>query len=209
LNTELSFINRTDNLDVDWEDYTHDPPTPNSPSYRRLAGGFIEIDIYEERPGGFSPYGSRFYEKFLSSLRQRYGNSVVVMKPPSSNEAEYQRITAVNAVTSAFWYLVALFVPLLITCSISRWVLNKLALSRMTKRTIFTLVNTWLVTPIPLPAAFIMEIPLPNMLAFPWTDLPYYRHVASFAEISFFFTFLICAAASISQFRGTVTRPTS
>jgi hypothetical protein len=46
-----------------------------------------------------------------------------------------------------------------------------------------------------------MVITAPNLLAFPWTHLDYYRHVGSFAAISFPCAFLLCALISLFLFR--------
>ncbi len=46
------------------------------------------------------------------------------------------------------------------------------------RRLIFVLVNTWLIAPLPFQGGFIFVFPGPNLLAFPWTDMNYYRQVA-------------------------------
>ena len=84
--------------------------------------------------------------------------------------------------------------------SVSRYGLRKLKISANLKRLIFSVVNTWLVAPLPFQAAFILVIPLPNLFAFPWTSTDYYTRVAPIAALSFPVTFLLCAVLSLFLF---------
>src|SRR5437879_11562735 len=62
-------------------------------NYSRLSDHFVQLDVSDERSGGFDSYGLSFYERLLSRLKQRYGDSVrVVAAPPPTNEAALQRL---------------------------------------------------------------------------------------------------------------------
>jgi len=164
---------------------------------------FVELEIFDERPGGFGPYGLAFYGRVVSALRGKYGTVLRVLSPPPpTNEAEYQRITWHNDITSAFWLAFAFTLPFLITGFVSYRLLKRVRTSRLLKRVTFSLLNAWLVAPLPFPAASILVIPAPNLLAFPWTNIDYYSRVKGFAAVSFPLTLLICAITSIFLFRA-------
>jgi hypothetical protein len=200
LNREHTFLNDRQRLRVVLADYTHSTPSEfPGLSYTPLSNQFVEINTYEERPGGFSPEGLRFYERFLGALRAKFGTSpvVVVHSPPPTNDSEYRRITRVNAEASVVGWLVAVLILLAITGSISVFLLKQLKSSTMIKRIIFTLVNTWLVVPLLFPGGYIFVFPGPNLLAFPWTDFNFYSKSASYAKVSFPCALAVCAVASM------------
>jgi hypothetical protein len=204
LNRERTFLNEASHLRIVWADYSNGelPTGAWSLRYTPSSSRFIETSIIEERPGGFSPNGQHFYGRFLSNLREQYGTSVLVVKePPPTDEAEYRRVTVVNTIAIIVWCSIALLVPLLLTGSLSVHFLRKLPFSNMTRRIIFVLVNSWLVAPLPFPAAWIMVIPAPNLFAFPWTNLDYYHRVAPYAAVSFPCTLVVCAAVSLFLFK--------
>ena len=204
LNRERTFLNRTSHLRIVWADYSNGelPTGALSLRYTPSATNFIEISIYEERPGGFSPNGQQFYGRFLSALREQYGTSVLVVKqPPPTDAAEYWRITVVNTITTVVWASIALCIPLLLTGSLSVYLLRRLPFSDVARRIIFALVNTWLVAPLPFQAAWIAVILAPNLFAFPWTNLDYYHRVATYAAVSFPCTLVVCAAVSLLLFK--------
>jgi hypothetical protein len=204
LNRERTFLNRSSHLSVEWDDYTNEEPRSGSLCFTPALTHFVQIRIYDERPGGFGSNGHRFYSRFLSALREKYGTSVVVVKePPQTNEAEYLRITIKNTIAAVIGWSIALLIPFAIIGVLSVFLLKRLKLSSTIKRLIFVVVNSWLVTPLPFPAAFIMVIPAPNLLAFPWTDLDYYRRVASYAAVSLPCTLVLCALVSLFLFKGT------
>jgi hypothetical protein len=208
LHRERTFLNDREHLRVVLADYTNATPSELSDlRYKPLWTQFVEITIYEERPGGFSPNGLRFYERFLTALHGEFGTSVlIVAPPPPTNDAEYRRISTVNREATVIGWFVAVLISLAFTGSISLFVLKRLKLSTMAQRLIFTLVNTWLVAPLLFQGGYIFVFPGPNLLAFPWTDLDYYSKVASYAKVSFPCAFALCAVASMFVIRNPVKK---
>jgi hypothetical protein len=204
LNRERTFLSDPHNLRIVWADYSNAAPVDyRLLRYKPSSDHFIELNIYEERPGGFSSDGIRFYERFLSTLQKQFGASVVVVKtPPPTNEAEYRRITLVNEIGAVVGWIIAALVGLLLTGLLSVYLLNRLKLSTMARRFIFALVNTWLVAPLPFPGGYIFVFPGPNLIAFPWTDWDFYSRVASYARVSFLCALVLCALISLLLFRG-------
>jgi hypothetical protein len=204
LNRERTFLSDTHHLRIVWADYSNAAPVDyRLLRYKPSSDHFIELNIYEERPGGFSSDGIRFYERFLSALQKQFGASVVVVSPPPpTNEAEYRRITLVNEIGAVVGWIIAALVGLLFTGFLSVYLLNRLRISTMARRLIFVLVNTWLVAPLPFPGGYIFVFPGPNLIAFPWTDWDFYSKVASYARVSFPCTLVLCALISVLLFRG-------
>jgi hypothetical protein len=205
LDREYTYLNRHHHLRVVLSNYADGVPPQISLSYTPMSGHFIELVIYDERPGGFGPYGLAFYDRLVYALRQRYGASLrEIQIPPPTNETEYRRITTENSIAGIVAWSLAFALPFLVTGSLSGYVLQKLKIAANLKRLIFVAINAWLAAPLPFPAAFILVIPLPNLFAFPWTSTDYYSRVASFAAVSFPVTFLLCAVASVFLFRAKV-----
>ena len=205
LERERTYLNRKHDLRVVISDFSKGVPPEIRLRYRPLSDRFVELDVFDERPGGFGSYGMSFYDRFLSTLKQKYGDSVrVVDPPPPTNDAEYRRITTKNSIAAVLAWGLAFALPLLITASLSRYVLQKLKISTLLKRIIFVVANTWLVAPLPFPAAFIFVMPAPNLLAFPWTSTDYYSRVASYAVVSFPVTLVLCTVIAIFLFKKNV-----
>lgn len=203
LQREYTYLDRRHHLRVVLTDYSGGVPTELSLGYAPLTGHFVELAIHDERPGGFGAYGLAFYRRFVSALKQRYGGSLrQIQRPPPTDEKEYRRITAENTTASIIAWSLALALPFLVTGSVSWLALRKLEIPATPKRVVFSVVNAWLVAPLPFPAAFILVIPLPNLFAFPWTSTGYYARVAPFAAVSFPLTFLLCAISSLFLFRA-------
>ena len=202
MNRERTFLNDPKHLRVIWSDYTNSTPMDlTTLRYTPVSGPFIEVGIYEERPGGFSDAGRAFYRRFLSDMKDRFGASIFVAKePPANNQKEYLRITIVNLAATVFWSVAALGVSLALTGALSYFALRRLHLSALAKRAIFVAVNAWIAAPMPYPTTWI-TIPLPNLLAFPWTDLRFYSNVAPYAAVSLSCSFLICTLLAIRLFR--------
>jgi len=134
----------------------------------------------------------------VSALKQRYGASLCeIQTPPPINEAEHRRITTKNTIASIIAWSVAFALPLLVTGSLSRYATQKLRTSTYFKRLMSAVINAWLVAPLPLPAAFMLVIPLPNLHALPSISADYYSRIASLAAVSFPVTFLVCAGTSL------------
>src|SRR5260370_15328562 len=116
LEREQNYLNRRHHLRVVLSNYTDGVPPEISLKYTRLSDRFVELDIFDERPGGFGPYGLSFYDRLLFTLKQKYGPSVrVVDTPPPTNEAQYRRITTENTIASIFGWCVAFAITVLIT----------------------------------------------------------------------------------------------
>ena len=197
----ITFLTPAEDLRVEWMDYVDTAPPKDLLHYVPASEHFVELTILESRPGGFSARGKQFFDRFLSVLREDYGGSVVVARePPPNDEATYRRITIGNTIASGFWLSFTALISLLITGSLSVYVLKRTPLSPLARRIIFATVNFWLVAPMPVPAT-IMVIPAPNIFLFPWTDLGYYHHIARFAVWSLSCTLLLCAAVSMLLFR--------
>jgi hypothetical protein len=204
LNRERTFLSDPHHLRIVWADYSNAAPADyRLLRYKPSSEHFIELNIYEERPGGFSSDGIRLYERFLSALQKQFGASVVVVKtPPPANEAEYRRITRANEIGAVVGWIIAALVGLFFTGLLSVYLLNRLKTSTMARRLIFVLVNTWLVAPLPFPGGYIFVFPGPNLIAFPWTDWDFYSKVASYARVSFPCALVLCALISALFFRG-------
>jgi len=204
LNRERTFLSDPHHLRVVWADYSNAAPADyRLLRYKPSSDHFIELNIYEERPGGFSSDGIKFYERFLSTLQKQFGASVIVVKnPPPTDEAEYRRITRVNTIDGIIGWLIAALLGLLFTGSLSGYLLKRFKISTMARRLIFILVNTWLVAPLPFQGGYIFVFPGPNLIAFPWTDWGFYSKVASYARVSFPCALVLCALISVLLFRG-------
>jgi hypothetical protein len=204
LNRGRTFLSDPHHLRIVWTDYSNAGPAQLSQiRYKPPSDHFIELNIYEERPGGFSPDGVRFYIRFLSALQEQFGASVVVVKQqPPTDEAEYRRITRANTIGAIVGWFIASLVALLFTGSLSVYLLIRRKTSTMARRLIFVLVNAWLVAPLPFQGGYIFVFLAPNLLAFPWTDWDFYSHVASYARMSFPCALLLCALVSAFLFRG-------
>lgn len=203
---ERTYLKDSSHLRVIWSDYSNEAEDKSDLRYTPPDSRFIELSIYEERPGGFSAAGQQFYDRFFTALQQRYGTAVVVAKtPPVANEAEYRRITRKNAIFGAIDLFIAVLLPLAVTGPLSNLILRKRVVSRWVKRLIFVVANTWLVAPLPFQGGFIFEFPGPNLLAFPWTYLGFYKTVAPFAAISFPCAALVCVVISPFLFKPLAT----
>lgn len=203
LNRERTFLNDPHHLRIVWADYSNATQADyRLLPYRPSSDHFIELNIYEERPGGFSPGGFQFYDRFLSALRKQFGASVIVVKdPPPTNVAEYRRITLVNTIGGIVGWFIAALVGLLLTGLLSVYLLRRFKISTMAQRLIFVVVNTWLVAPLPFQGGYIFVFPGPNLIAFPWTDWDFYSKVASYARVSFPCALVLCALISVLLFR--------
>lgn len=202
LERERTYLDERHHLRVVVSDFSTGVPPEIRLTYSRLSDHFVQLDVSDERPGGFGSYGLSFYERFLWRLKQKYGDSVrVVAAPPPTNEAEYRRVTTANTIAAALGWSLAFALPLLITGTVSYYVLRGLRIPGLLKQIIFVAVNTWLDAPLPFPAAFIFVMPAPNLFAFPWTSMDYYSRVSSYAVLSFPIALLLCAVISVFLFR--------
>jgi hypothetical protein len=202
LERERTYLNERHHLRVVMSDFSTGVPPEIRLNYSQASDHFVQLDVSDERPGGFGPYGLSFYGRFLARLKQRYGDSVrVVAAPPPTNEGEYRRVTTANTIAAALGWSLAFAFPFLITGAASYYLLRRLRVPRLLKQIIFIAVNTWLDAPLPFPAAFIFVMPAPNLFAFPWTSMDYYSRVSSYAVRSFPLALLLCAVISAFLFR--------
>jgi len=205
LNRAYTYLNDKHDLRVVITDYVDGMPPEISLDYVPTSGHFIELEVTDNRPGGFDAYALAFYDRLVGVLKKSYGASVRVIElPPPTNAAEYRRITTENTIGGIFWWCLAFGLPFLVTGSVTRYVLQKVKIQTNLKRVIFTVINTWLVAPVPLPAAYITVIPLANVFAFPWTSTDFYQYDPWFTKVSFSMTFLLCAISSWFLFRISV-----
>src|ERR1700679_3834202 len=203
LNRERTFLSDPHHLRIVWADYSNaEPGDFRLLGYKPSSDHFVELNIYEERPGGFSPRGIQFYSRFLSALQEQFGASVVVVKkPPPTDEAEYQRITRVNTIGAIVGWFIAALVGLLFSGFLSVYLLKRLKISTMARRFVFVFINAWLVAPLPFQGGYIFVFPGPNLIALSWSDKNYYTHVGSYARVLFPCAFLLCALVTVFWFR--------
>jgi len=208
LNRELNFYHAGARLRLVWADYV-DSDIPRDFPYSPPAKHFIEIQIFEERPGGFSANGLRVYNRLVSILRAQVGNAVVVIKGPvRANEADDSHSVLVDMVGLLIAYALSLCLSLFLTGGVSVYLLKKSHISHTKKRIIFVLVNAWLCMPIPLPVAF-TDLLWPNLFAFPWLDVGYYQKLGPFFMVSLLGAVAVCSVVSMVKFRrvGEVEEP--
>ena len=196
LSRQHTFLHEARGLRVVLSDYSDGAPPPDD-DYTPKTGRFIEIRLSDRRPGGAGPEAHRLFQRTHSVLKERFGDDIVVVNlPPPTDDAEYKRITDANRLATVVWWCVAFFVSLLITAPVSGYLLGRTRLATLPKRAIFTVLNTWLVTPVMLPAT-IMVLLAPNALAFPWLDPGVYSYRGSLHVASFVCSFVLCALASM------------
>ncbi len=202
LNRELNFYHADARLRVVWADYV-DSDIPRNFPYAPPAKHFIEIQISEERPGGFSPNGQRVYNRLVSILRANAGTSVIVIKGPVlANEADDSHSVLKSIVGLLILYALPLCLSLLVTGSFSIYLLKKSHISQTKKRAVFVLVNAWLCMPIPLQAAY-TDLLWPNLFAFPWLDFGYYKGLGLFFIVSLLGAVAVCSVVSMVKFKRT------
>lgn len=202
LRREYNYLNKTRNLSVTATDYTDVELSTVQLRYTAPYKRFVEVAIYEQRPGGFSQSGLTFFQKLRTTLQATYPQGIAVInEPPETNEAEYRRITSVNFVSSVVAWLIALVLSLAIIGIPLYYLMKRLPLPLGAKRALFALICTVLVAPVPLPATIVV-VPGPNIFLFPWTDFSYYKAWGPFVPISFVATLTICAAISLKRFRA-------
>ncbi len=210
LEREQTYLARNRHLRVVLTNYGDGVPKDISLGYTQLSDQFVQLDVFDERPGGFGSYGLAFYDRLLSALQQTYRTSVrVVASPPPTNEAEYRRITIKNTIGAIFAWSLAFVLPFLTTGLLSFHLLRRLRIPTHLRRLTFAVTNAWLAAPLPFPVAFILVMPLPNLFAFPWTSIDYYSRVASYAAVSFPLALVLCAAMSIFLFKGEAKEPSA
>ena len=197
---EYTYLNERRSLRVEVSDYTDVARKRPARAYELPAGPFFEIRVYEHRPGGFSSSGHRF----LAELQQRLEllDLLVTLKspPPATDDVEYWRVTLAGFFGGLVTWLIVFGVTVAVTGGASYVVLRSAPISVAAKRGVFVLVNTWLATPLPFPIATILIWTLPNLFAFPWTYVDYYRRVADAALVSFPVSFALCVLISRKVF---------
>ena len=202
LSSQYTYLNSKRNLRVIITDFTN--PIDGQPNfaYSPPVGPFFEISVFEERPGGFSAAGNQFLATLQQDLEQTLAiPAIVAIPPPETNDAEYWRVTVTNIIGGILNWLLVFGISVATTGALSSAALKRIRIGTNAKRSVFVLVNTWLATPLPFPAATILVIFLPNLFAMPWTDADYYQRVQDVAFVSFPVAFALCILISLKKFR--------
>jgi hypothetical protein len=206
INRETHFRNDSEEIDVTLVDYS-DPITKRRYANYQSTGvkltdtPALEINIYHFRPGGFGPKAHTLHNELKSFLTAKYGESIItIFKAPATNQPEYYKTTIVNLLASGVWWVAVFTVSLLLFGSVSRKLLKMTKLGVGSKRAVFTVVNSLLVTPLPFPAGFILTIILPSVLALPSIGTDYFTRIQSFAVPSFCVSLILCATISVFLF---------
>lgn len=199
-----TYLHRARDLRVEVIDFTVPGMRTSALPYDPPPYPYFELRIYEGRPGGFSAEG----HVFVSLLQDELGRTLkepvaMVSPPPASDPRTYWVITIVNAVATALWWTIVFLVAISLCAVLARIALSRAPMSRAAKRGIFVLAGTWLAAPLPFPAASILVVMLPNVLAFPWTDIEYYQRVGTVAALSFPIAFLLCTQIAVWVFPKT------
>lgn len=201
LHREYNYLDGSRNLSATASDYVSVDKSTVQLRYEAPFKSFIELAIYESRPGGSSRRGQVLFKKIFLKLQSIHEGMVVLINdPPPTDEAEYRRVTIVNTVGSIVACLIALSLSLVAIGIPIYLIVKRMRLPMAAKRISFSILCAWLVTPMPVPAALI-EIPVPNLFLFPWNDVSYYRHRGAFFVTSFIATLVVCAFLSMYKFR--------
>lgn len=157
----------------------------------------VELNIYNYRPGGFSSEAHIFYKELVSFITSNnLGEIRVIFTPPDTNETEFYKVRSINLLSSAIWWLVVYVASISIFGFIISKLLRRITLDIKFKRALFTLSCTILSTPLPFPAATILVIVLPSVLAIPAIGSDYFTRIQDFAIPSFIVSAFLCALIS-------------
>ena len=204
LKHRYTFLHEARDLRVVVIDFTVPVMRARGPPYDPPPGPYFELSIYEGRPGGFSSEGHEFVLLLQEELRRMLGAPVAMATPPpASDPGTYWTITITNALAMAVWWTMIFLVAMTVYAALAKKVLRNARLPLAAKRIIFVLAGTWLSAPMPFPAASILVVMLPNVLAFPWTDIEYYQRAGSVAALSFPVAFLLSTLVAIRIFPAT------
>jgi hypothetical protein len=194
----VTFLNRPRDLTVEIADHSDGTLLGFDGGYTPATPNFIEVRVYEGRPGGASKEAHAFYERLKRVLKSRFGDNIVEINGlPETNDEEYRRVQRVNLIAGGIAWTIAFLSAFLISAGLILLVLDRATISNLPKRAIFVAVVTWLSTPVLMPVATILVAPLPNALAFPWTYPELYMKGGLYNLISFLCSFAICSAASL------------
>lgn len=204
LQNRYTYLHGARDLRVEVIDFTVPGMRTSALPYDPPPGPYFELSIYEGRPSGFSAEGHAFVSLLQDELGRTLGEPVaMVTPPPASNSRAYWVTTIVNAATTVVWWTVVFLVTIFLCAVLARIALRRAPISRAAKRGIFLLAGTWLAAPLPFPAASILVVMLPNIFAFPWTNIEYYQRVGTVAALSFPIAFLLCTQIAVWVFPGT------
>ena len=198
---ERHFENEDLRLSVTMRDYSETAPSSDvHPAYPPPFEGFVEISVYESRPGGFSPEGHAFFSRLHGDLRTAFPRDIALIRePPATDQAEYRRVILIQIAFVILEWCVAFLVSLLFIGMPTRWLVGRLPLRRQQKQLAFALLGAWLSTPVPLPAA-LTTIAAPNVLLLPWNDVGYYAKFGWWFPCSLLATLLAYAMLSRAAF---------
>lgn len=163
----------------------------------------LELNIYNYRPGGFSIEAHKFYEEIILFIESNHNSPInTVFSPPETNQSEFYKVTAINLLSSGFWWLIVYAISIGIFGFIIIKTLNCTEFTVIAKRAIFALLGTILATPLPFPAATIFVIVLPSVMALPAIGSDYFLRIQAFAIPSFIVSAALCVLISIYFIKG-------
>lgn len=206
---EIDLIHRTNRLKnesmdvdvtmIDYSDTTIKKRFANYPASETeiTDAPSLEINIYNYRPGGFSPEAHRFYSKFHAFIETgNPGRVHTVFSPPETDQAEFYKTRAVNLLGGALWWLLVYSISISLFGFVLIWLLNRTRLGITYRRAVFVLLGTALATPLPFPAATLFVIILPSVLALPAIGSGYFSRIQDFAIPSFIVSCVFCILIS-------------
>jgi hypothetical protein len=170
----------------------------------------LEINIYNYRPGGFSPEAHLFFSDLKNVVDKHYPkSSYIVFPPPRTNHSEYYSTKLVNFMALAFWWLVAFGIYVSFSGFIALQIIKRTRLSKLstvTQRILFIVPNVALATPLPIGGVAIMFLYLPSMFAWPDIGNGYFTQMSMFVVPSFIASTVICCWLSTRYFKSQSTR---
>lgn len=162
----------------------------------------LELNVYNYRPGGFSPEAHKLYsELFLFIKASSPGSIYAIFLPPKTNQAEFYKVRVINFVGAVLWWLFVYLIGISVFGFVVIKLLNGTKLSVIPKRTIFTLLGAALATPLPFPAATLFVIILPSVFAMSATSTDYFVSVQGYAIPSFIVSAIFCVLISCFAIR--------
>lgn len=163
----------------------------------------IELNIYNYRPGGFSAEAHGFYNEMYSFIKSNYKVPIqTIFSPPATNQIEFYKTSVVNLLSGALWWLIVYLISISLFGFIIIKILNRTKLEISSKRVVFSLLGTIFATPLPFPAATIMVVVLPGVLAIPAIGSDYFVRIQDFAIPSFIISAALCFLISIYFING-------
>ena len=158
----------------------------------------IELYIDQWRPGGFSPDGLRAYDELQAFLGAKGYQPITITAPPV-NEAEHDRIFAMNLAAGMIWWTITWMIGGGLALFAADWALTAMRLALVYRRIALALVGVVVATPMP---AFwtLGSMLVPNILVL-GSGLPYYAMVSTqfglFVPVSFGASLILSMGAAM------------